>query len=107
MAKKTIEELLQEKRAIEDAIKAEEKRTANYTLAMRMAELLHDRGCTSNHEDYCGWHYENWSGPTRKRYVKAAERVLREWDTIKVSDPRFVDKAVSLIISAARPSICD
>lgn len=104
MSRKTIEEMLREKAEIESAIAAEYDRTKNWTLGMKLADTLHERCCTSNHIDCCGWGYEDWSGDKHTRYLRGAEALIHGWDkTHPVTDPKFIDKAVALILGAVRP----
>ncbi len=61
------------------AVTAEERRLASLTPAQRLAELLHDKLCTLNHTDYCGWYYGSWKSPldhARRQYLARAEQVL-------------------------------
>jgi hypothetical protein len=43
-----------------------------------IAELLHTKLCTSNHDDRCGWDYESWERPgySRSEYLKKATKIL-------------------------------
>lgn len=47
-----------------------------------LATFIHERTCTSNHTDQCGWGYESWDDPsmnwTRMEYYKKAEAMLNE-----------------------------
>lgn len=53
------------------------------TSTHKIARLLHEQFCNSNHMDQCGWYYEtiyhglaeDWSRPTHARYLKKAQRV--------------------------------
>lgn len=46
----------------------------------RLAEAIHSKQCHWNHEDGCGWFYENWSKPghAREKYLGKADAMLRE-----------------------------
>lgn len=53
------------------------------TSTQKIARLLHEQLCNSNHIDQCGWYYEtthhglaeDWSCPTHARYLTKAARV--------------------------------
>jgi len=50
----------------------------------KLAELLHDKQCHSNHEDMCGWFYENWGDKlgeysARKNYLEKAREILKDF----------------------------
>ena len=53
------------------------------TSTCKIARLLHEQLCNSNHIDQCGWYYEtthhgladDWSGPTHARYLAKAAKV--------------------------------
>lgn len=53
------------------------------TSTQKIARLLHEQLCNSNHTDQCGWYYEtthhglaeDWSRPTHARYLAKAARV--------------------------------
>lgn len=53
------------------------------TSTHRIARLLHEQFCNSNHIDQCSWYYEtvrhglaeDWSRSTHARYLEKAQRV--------------------------------
>ena len=53
------------------------------TSTHKIARLLHEQFCNSNHIDQCSWYYEtthhgladDWSRPTHARYLAKAARV--------------------------------
>lgn len=58
-------------------------RNLTETSTQKIARLLHEQLCNSNHIDQCGWYYEtthhglaeDWSRPTHARYLAKAVRV--------------------------------
>ncbi len=57
----------------------------------RLAEIIHEKQCTWNHTDGCGWYYESWEKPgySRNEYLEKADKLLKivDYDTaIKVVD---------------------
>jgi len=62
----------------------EERRLDGLTSAQRVAEALHDRLCRSNHDDQCGWFYEDWNTVkkqwTRDDYLRRATAMLAAAD---------------------------
>lgn len=60
------------------------------------AVMLHEKFCTQNHVDACGWFHEikdgivNWEGPVHKNWLQKAERLIhsgyRISDVIKIKD---------------------
>jgi len=48
--------------------------------AQKLATIIHDKTCRSNHTDGCGWDYESWEGlnknSTRNSYLEKANRIL-------------------------------
>ena len=44
----------------------------------KLAEIIHDKMCRSNHTDGCGWDYESWETPSYSRimYLEKAEHIL-------------------------------
>lgn len=44
----------------------------------QIATMLHDKKCSSNHEDQCTWFYDtgNWQEYSRKEYLEKAKKVL-------------------------------
>lgn len=103
MPRKTIEEMLREKAELDKAIAEEEARTNGWTQAMKLAEKLHDKFCHWSHIDQCGWGYEDWNGTTHQRYLRGAVDLIRDWQTIKPSDPDFNDKVLALLVGAINP----
>lgn len=53
------------------------------TSTHKIARLLHEQFCNSNHIDQCGWYYEttrhglaeDWTRPTHQRYLERARKV--------------------------------
>ena len=45
----------------------------------KIAEALHSRMCTHNHDDQCGWGYESWEKPggVHNDYLKKAQAMLQ------------------------------
>lgn len=60
------------------------------------AVMLHEKFCTQNHVDMCGWFREikdgtvNWEGPVHKNWFQKAERLIRSGyrisDVVKIKD---------------------
>jgi hypothetical protein len=65
---------------------------------MKLAEMLHDTTCKSNHIDMCGWGYEGWDGWTHQRYLKNASELMLRWTSINPSDPDFCEKLQELLV---------
>lgn len=61
----------------------------------RMAILLHDKLCHSNHTDQCGWYYEidgikhDWTGYAHKTYLEKANKLIESGMTIDVMKTVF------------------
>lgn len=90
LSKYTKEELFEELNKIEE----EEKRLSNLSIEQRVAEYLHSFLCSASHIDQCGWEYEDWGGaygPTRKRYLEKARKVL------EVADEDTIVKLLSIL----------
>ena len=47
-------------------------------IAYRLADLLHERLCHSDHTDHCSWSYESWENPgfTKKAYLNRAQHII-------------------------------
>lgn len=49
--------------------------------AQRLADLIHQKTCHSNHIDQCGYEYESWSkyspSSSRASYLRKAEEMLK------------------------------
>ena len=47
--------------------------------AQRLADLIHQKTCHSNHIDQCGYEYESWTSPdsSKKSYLGKAEAMLK------------------------------
>ena len=50
----------------------------------KLAEILHEKQCHSNHEDMCGWFYDSWSDKlgeysARKIYLEKAREILKDF----------------------------
>jgi hypothetical protein len=63
-------------------LKEEQRAFNNLSKAQKIADALHGKLCRQNHTDGCGWGYESWDKPghAKKRYLDAAEKVLRQVD---------------------------
>lgn len=46
--------------------------------AQKLADLIHDKFCRSNHIDQCGYEYDTWQSPswTRLHYLDKANTIL-------------------------------
>lgn len=58
-----------------------------------IAELIHEKTCTSNHTDSCGWLYDKWDEPshgTKHRYLRHARNLMAQGYTL--------DKVEKLIV---------
>lgn len=54
-----------------------------FSIEYRIAKLLHQKFCMVNHEDMCGWFYEEnmpntWNQPTHKRWLGKAKWFLNK-----------------------------
>lgn len=49
---------------------------------LKLAEIIHNSLCKSNHTDGCSWYYEKWDGfgknPTRMLYLDRANKILEK-----------------------------
>lgn len=47
--------------------------------AQRLADLIHQKTCHSNHIDQCGYEYESWTSPgySKQSYLRKAEEMLK------------------------------
>lgn len=48
----------------------------------KFAERLHDKCCSHNYTDYCGWFYEDWNGSDRKHWLQKALELLDYWHSL-------------------------
>ena len=48
----------------------------------KIAELLHDIMCKSNHIDQCDWDYGDWLNPkfAQKQYLERAQELIKLWN---------------------------
>ena len=62
---------------IKDAIRKERALDISSEV-IRVATILHEKLCHSNHADACDWFYDNgdWSSWSRKKYVDQAKTML-------------------------------
>lgn len=47
--------------------------------AQRLADLIHEKTCHSNHIDQCGYEYESWTSPgySRQSYLRKSVSMLQ------------------------------
>lgn len=59
-------------------IKTEQPRTE----AQVIADMIHEKHCKGNHQDWCGYLMETWEDPegSKKRYQAIAEDMLKLFD---------------------------
>lgn len=81
MTKSTANELSQveQELAALNKRKAElEKTIASMTPEKILAEKLHEKFCTWNHTDGCGWFYDrgDWTEHSRQSYLKQASSII-------------------------------
>lgn len=65
-------------RAEADRLETEQKQFDSNTPEIKLATLLHQKLCHSNHIDYCGWDYESWGnmGYAKESYLAKAKAIL-------------------------------
>ena len=90
-AEKNLKELKEEKEQIERSI-----RYSRFdTFEVKVAELLHEKLCTLNHIDMCGWYYGNWSDEvlnySREEYLKKAKEVINFLNVFGFSENNMLD----------------
>lgn len=44
----------------------------------KLADVIHEKTCTRNHIDMCGYHYSSWDNPNwdRKQFLEKANNAL-------------------------------
>lgn len=74
---KKIEELKKEIADLEQKKQHEEEMKAK-TPARYLAEKLHNTCCHNDHNEFCGWYYENgnWSGYAHSSWLEKAEKMI-------------------------------
>lgn len=80
MDTENIDKQIEELEAKIQVLKLEKEKLIKMPKNYRLAEAIHSKQCRWNHEDGCGWFYENWENPGRSRqpYVEKANAMLRE-----------------------------
>lgn len=76
-----IEKLTKEKDRLEAELeKAKEALELEKGLPLnkQLANFLHEKTCSGNHTDQCGWYYgpNDWNDYSHKKYLKLADEVL-------------------------------
>ena len=67
----------------------EKKRLESLSEDKKLAEILHNKLCHSNHTDGCSWEYESWDkstiSSTRDYYLEKAKKLLQitNFETLK------------------------
>lgn len=90
---RNIHEEIKEAKETVARLERELARTASLPPAFRIAELLHEQFCKTNHDDGCSWGYTNWS-----EYAVSP-------DATKNARHRWVVKARSLLSQFTEDSI--
>ena len=46
----------------------------------KLADVIHEKTCKSNHIDMCGYHYSNWDSPNwdRNQFLDRAEKAMEK-----------------------------
>lgn len=80
-----IHELERKKKSYEDEIKNIENEIKNIKKeayldpeSIKIADIIHKYICKYDHNDQCGWYYENWEDPgyTRTKYLGVANELI-------------------------------
>lgn len=59
---------------------------------IKVAEVLHEYLCFSNHVDGCSWGYESWNNPghDRQRYLRKAEAAIEVMKVFNFEDKDII-----------------
>ena len=77
-------------------LQADEQRLAMLTPVQRVADMLHDYECRSNHTDQCGYGYDSWDNPgqTRQGYLHRARTF---YDLVNDGHPDIEERCINLL----------
>jgi hypothetical protein len=86
-----IEKRKRELEELKNSLQEEKKKRKNLPYSeetLRLAEVLHEKFCVHNHEDGCGWYYDDgsWTEYSRQEYIKKATKLLKISDLVSLID---------------------
>lgn len=92
----THDEKIQKLEAELTELKREKELIDNMPEEKRLALLLHEKYCRTNHTDGCAWHYEvsrgvhNWNGYTHERWCKYAIELLEQQKQLNLTQEQLL-----------------
>lgn len=107
----TDERLAEAKAAFEKAkaalarVELEKEKEDSLTIVHRLAIVMHDKNCSWNHTDGCGWFYEyskgehKWDGHAHKEWLSKARKAKLACDSLGITED---EKILSLAITFSR-----
>ena len=78
-SKQELEELLKQKKELDERISIAQNTVNNLTVEQELAETFHLTLCGWNHTDGCGWFYESWNDPgySRNKYLDIVHQIIK------------------------------
>ena len=78
-SKQELEELLKQKKELDERISIAQNTVNNLTVEQELAEAFHSTLCRWNHVDGCGWFYESWNDPgySRNKYLDIVHQIIK------------------------------